>query len=65
MSTITAPAGSEWMTDERKAFVEAIRDFTKRELGTREQRAAATDDYKEAHSADMYSKLAELGWLGA
>ncbi|MGI9020941.1 MAG: acyl-CoA dehydrogenase family protein [Solirubrobacterales bacterium] len=65
MSTITAPAGSEWMTDERKAFVEAIRDFTKRELGTREQRAAATNDYAEAHSAEMCSKLAELGWLGA
>ncbi len=65
MSTITAPAGSDWMTDERKAFVEAIRDFTKRELGTREQRSAATDGYKEAHSKEMYGKLAELGWLGA
>jgi alkylation response protein AidB-like acyl-CoA dehydrogenase len=56
---------TEWMSDERRAFVEAIRDFAQRELGTREQRAAATDDYKEAHSAEMYSKLAELGWLGA
>jgi isovaleryl-CoA dehydrogenase len=65
MTTITAPAGSDWMTDERKAFVEAIRDFTKRELGTREQRSAATDGYKEAHSQEMYGKLAELGWLGA
>ncbi|MFI5025243.1 MAG: acyl-CoA dehydrogenase family protein [Solirubrobacterales bacterium] len=65
MTTITAPAGSDWMTDERKAFVEAIRDFTKRELGTREQRSAATDGYKEAHSKEMYGKLAELGWLGA
>ena len=65
MTTITAPAGSDWMTDERKAFVEAIRDFTKRELGTREQRSAATDGYKEAHSQEMYGKLAQLGWLGA
>jgi alkylation response protein AidB-like acyl-CoA dehydrogenase len=60
-----SPTATEWMTDERQTFVEAIRDFAQRELGTREQRAAATDDYKEAHSAEMYSRLAELGWLGA
>ncbi|HEX2129331.1 MAG TPA: acyl-CoA dehydrogenase family protein [Solirubrobacterales bacterium] len=66
MSTVTeVPAHDAWMTDERKAFVEAIRDFCKRELGTREQRAAATQEYKEAHSAEIYAKLAELGWLGA
>jgi alkylation response protein AidB-like acyl-CoA dehydrogenase len=66
MSTLTeASAHDAWMTDERKAFVEAIRDFVKRELGTREQRAAATNDYAEAHSKDMYAKLAGLGWLGA
>jgi isovaleryl-CoA dehydrogenase len=66
MSTITeVPANDAWMTDERKAFVEAIRDFAKRELGTREQRSAATQDYKEAHSAEIYAKLADLGWLGA
>jgi isovaleryl-CoA dehydrogenase len=52
-------------TDEQTAFAEAIRDFTKRELGTPEQRAAATNDYTEMHSAELYSKLAELGWLGA
>jgi alkylation response protein AidB-like acyl-CoA dehydrogenase len=67
MTTITpaAPAADAWLTDERRAFVEAIRDFCKRELGTREQRAAATNNYAEAHSAEIYSKLAELGWLGA
>ena len=66
MSTITdVPAHDAWMTDERRAFVEAIRDFCKRELGTREQRSAATNDYKDAHSAEIYAKLADLGWLGA
>ena len=66
MSTLVdVPAHDAWMTDERRAFVEAIRDFCKRELGTREQRAAATQGYKEAHSHEIYSKLAELGWLGA
>jgi alkylation response protein AidB-like acyl-CoA dehydrogenase len=53
------------ITDERRAFVEAIRDFCNRELGTREQRAAATNGYTEAHSGDLYAKMAELGWLGA
>jgi isovaleryl-CoA dehydrogenase len=66
MTTLTeTPAHDAWMTDERRAFVEAIRDFCKRELGTREQRKAATNDYKEAHSAEIYAKLAGLGWLGA
>jgi len=65
MSTLTAPGATGWMTDERRAFVEAIRDFGKRELGTREQRTAATNGYTEAHSAGIYSRLAELGWLGA
>jgi isovaleryl-CoA dehydrogenase len=53
------------ITDERQAFVEAIRDFCQRELGTREQRSAATNGYTEAHSDELYSQLAELGWLGA
>src|SRR5688500_3051584 len=66
LATLTeTPSTTEWMTDERRDFVEAIRDFVKRELGTREQRAAATNDYAEAHSAEVYSKLAEVGWLGA
>jgi isovaleryl-CoA dehydrogenase len=65
VTTATASTGTEWMTDERKAFVEAIRDFCQRELGTREQRSAATQNYTEAHSAEIYSKLADLGWLGA
>jgi isovaleryl-CoA dehydrogenase len=65
MTAATAATANEWMTDERSAFVEAIRDFCKRELGTREQRSAATQNYTEAHSAEVYSKLAELGWLGA
>src|SRR4051794_9167324 len=52
-------------TDEQRDFAEAIRDFCKRELGTPEQRAAATNQYTEMHSAELYSQLAELGWLGA
>jgi alkylation response protein AidB-like acyl-CoA dehydrogenase len=53
------------LTDEQKSFVESIRDFAKRECGTREQRDALTDHGKEVHNHDLYRRLAELGWLGA
>src|SRR5687768_13920800 len=52
------------MTDERQAFVEAIRDFCKREVGTREQRDALTDRGRHPHNTDLYKKMADLGWLG-
>ena len=45
------------LTDERRAFVEAIRDFCSRETATREQRGG------ETHNAAIYAKLAELGYL--
>jgi alkylation response protein AidB-like acyl-CoA dehydrogenase len=53
------------LTDEQQAFVESIRDFAKRECGTREQRDALTDHGREVHNDDLYGRLAELGWLGA
>ncbi len=56
-----------WMltqTDEQRAFVEAIRDFARRECGTREQRDALTDHGEEPHNAEIYARIAELGWLG-
>jgi isovaleryl-CoA dehydrogenase len=52
------------LTDEQRDFVAAIRDFCARECGTREQRERLTAGYTEAHSAEIYSKMAELGWLG-
>jgi isovaleryl-CoA dehydrogenase len=52
------------LTDEQRAFVEAIRDFAKRECGTREQRDALTDHGKEVHNRDLYGRIADLGWLG-
>jgi alkylation response protein AidB-like acyl-CoA dehydrogenase len=52
------------LTDEQRDFVAAIRDFCARECGTREQRERLTTGYTEAHSAELYSKMAELGWLG-
>jgi alkylation response protein AidB-like acyl-CoA dehydrogenase len=52
------------LTDEQLAFVEAIRDFAKRECGTREQRDALTDRGREPHNQELYERIADLGWLG-
>jgi alkylation response protein AidB-like acyl-CoA dehydrogenase len=52
------------LSDEQRDFVAAIRDFCTRECGTREQRERLTGGYSEAHSAEIYSRMAELGWLG-
>ena len=51
-------------TDEQNDFAAAIRDFCQRECGTPEQRERLTDGHAEIHSAEIYSKLADLGWLG-
>jgi isovaleryl-CoA dehydrogenase len=52
------------LTDEQQDFVAAIRDFCARECGTKEQREALTDGYKDHHNFDLYRQMAELGWLG-
>jgi alkylation response protein AidB-like acyl-CoA dehydrogenase len=52
------------LTDEQRAFVEAIRDFAKRECGTREQRDQLTEHGREPHNQSIYNRVAELGWLG-
>jgi len=52
-------------SDERRAFVESIRDFARRECGTREQRDELTDHGREPHNQDIYERIAKLGWLGA
>ena len=52
------------LTDEQRDFAAAIRDFCQREVGTQEQRERLTSGYTEAHSAEIYKKMAELGWLG-
>jgi alkylation response protein AidB-like acyl-CoA dehydrogenase len=52
------------LSDEQRAFVEAIRDFAKRECGTREQRDALTHHGAEPHNQELYERIAALGWLG-
>jgi isovaleryl-CoA dehydrogenase len=56
---------TELMTDERRAFVEAIRDFCARECGTRERREQLTEGGKLIHNQALYERMAELGWVGA
>src|SRR5262249_11334904 len=52
------------LTDEQRAFVEAMRDFAQRECGTREQRDALTDGGREPHNQQLYERIADLGWIG-
>jgi butyryl-CoA dehydrogenase len=63
MSATTGQQGFVF-TDEQQAFAEAIRDFAARECGTREQREALTDNFREAHNQELYKKIADLGWAG-
>ncbi|MEU8656168.1 acyl-CoA dehydrogenase family protein [Actinoplanes philippinensis] len=46
------------LSDEQKAFTEAVDDFCRREAGSREQRGDSP------HHAGLYRKMADLGWLG-
>ncbi|OQR65651.1 acyl-CoA dehydrogenase [Streptomyces maremycinicus] len=52
------------LTEEQAAFASAVRDFAKRECGTREQRDALSEGGREAHHPEVYARLADLGWLG-
>jgi isovaleryl-CoA dehydrogenase len=52
------------LSDEQQAFVEAIRDFARREVGTREQLDALTDGGEHAHNRELNRRIAELGWAG-
>lgn len=52
------------LTDEQREFAAAVREFAKRECGTREQRDALSDNGAEQHHQGVYQKLADLGYLG-
>ncbi|MFC9873362.1 acyl-CoA dehydrogenase family protein [Nocardia salmonicida] len=49
---------------EQQDFAAAVAAFAKREAGTREKRDALTDHDAEQHNPGLYTKMAELGWLG-
>jgi isovaleryl-CoA dehydrogenase len=50
--------------DERRAFIDSIRDFCSRECGSREQHDGLTAAGTRLHSPELYAKMAGLGWLG-
>ncbi|WP_068164829.1 acyl-CoA dehydrogenase family protein [Rhodococcus phenolicus] len=50
------------LTDEQLEFRSAVREFCRRESGTREQREKLTDDGREGHSLEINRRIAELGW---
>ncbi len=52
------------LTDEQQAFAETIREFARRECGTREQRDALAQDVTEAHNRELHHRVADLGWAG-
>ncbi|MGW6010349.1 acyl-CoA dehydrogenase family protein [Streptomyces sp. NPDC055210] len=52
------------LTPEQSDFVAAVRDFAKRECGTREQRDELTGGGRDRHHPGLYGRLAEIGWLG-
>jgi alkylation response protein AidB-like acyl-CoA dehydrogenase len=52
------------LTDEQQDFVSAVRDLAARECGTREQRDALTENGQHPHNAEIYKRVADLGWLG-
>jgi len=55
---------SSLLTPEQLIFADAVADFCRREAGSHEQRDALTDHGREVHSAILYAKLAETGYLG-
>jgi butyryl-CoA dehydrogenase len=57
-------SSSTRFTDEQRALVSALGEFSRRECGSREQRDALTDHNAEAHSPQLYAKLAKTGFLG-
>nr|MDT0665629.1 acyl-CoA dehydrogenase family protein [Micromonospora sp. DSM 115978] len=52
------------LTEERRAFVDAVEGFCRRECGTRAQRDELTSGGKVPHNDSLYRQMAELGWLG-
>src|SRR2546421_13059238 len=58
------PMATMELTDERRAFVESVQDFCRRECGTREQRDRLTNDGAHTHNQEIFERMAQLGWLG-
>ncbi len=65
--TATAPTALPvpWgLTDEQHEFVQAIRDFVRREAPTSAERTAIFDPGGEVRREELLGKVADLGWMG-
>lgn len=49
-------------TDEQHDFASSVREFCRRDVGTREQRDKLTDRGRRPHSLELNRKVADLGW---
>ncbi|QLY28830.1 acyl-CoA/acyl-ACP dehydrogenase [Nocardia huaxiensis] len=52
------------LTEEQRAFAAALRAFSDREAGTREQLATLSDERFRGHNPELHEKLAKLGYVG-
>lgn len=50
------------LSEEQLALAESVRDFCKREAGSKEQRDRLTDGGREGHSLELNRRVAEYGW---
>ncbi|MFE2998603.1 acyl-CoA dehydrogenase family protein [Nocardia sp. NPDC059246] len=57
-------ATSTRFTEEQLEFAAAVREFCRRECGSHEQLDALTEGGREAHSPELYAKLAATGYVG-
>jgi alkylation response protein AidB-like acyl-CoA dehydrogenase len=62
--TAAPPASALGLSDEQQQFVESIRDFCKREVGTPEKLSELTTGFTDPHNHEVARKMAELGWYG-
>jgi alkylation response protein AidB-like acyl-CoA dehydrogenase len=52
------------LTEDQRDLAMAVREFCRKECGTREQRDALSEDGAEQHNRGLFEKLANLGYLG-
>ncbi|WP_028275153.1 acyl-CoA dehydrogenase family protein [Arthrobacter sp. I3] len=50
------------LTEEQLSLAESVRDFCRKEVGSKEQRDLLTSGGREGHSLQLNRKVAEFGW---
>lgn len=52
------------LTEEQEDFRKAVREFIRRECGSRERLDALTEGGREQHNSELYRRLARTGYIG-